>query len=76
MLNRSRISSASISARGITGICRRTASRISGFAGRTADDDDDHVRVADMRGLVPVRDPHADRFQPIRHRETASRRTR
>src|SRR6185312_7127300 len=34
----SRISSASISARGITGICRRAASRTSGFAGRTADE--------------------------------------
>src|SRR5581483_10065601 len=36
--NRNRISSASISARGITGICRRAASRTSGFAGFTADD--------------------------------------
>src|SRR4051812_7282889 len=35
---RSRISSASISARGITGICRRTASTTSTFVGRTADD--------------------------------------
>ena len=36
--NRSRISSASISARGITGIPRREASTISGFDGRTADE--------------------------------------
>ena len=35
---RRRISSASISARGITGTCRRTASTTSGFAGRTADE--------------------------------------
>src|SRR5262249_22875397 len=35
---RSRISSASISARGITGICRRAASTTSGFVGRTADE--------------------------------------
>ena len=36
--NRSRISSASISARGITGIPRRTASAISGFVRFTADE--------------------------------------
>ena len=34
----SRISSASISARGMTGIRRREASTISGFVGRTADE--------------------------------------
>ena len=36
--NRSRISSASISARGITGMPRRCASTTSGFVGRTADE--------------------------------------
>src|SRR6185503_19123125 len=36
--NRSRISSASISARGMTGMPRRVASTTSGFEGRTADD--------------------------------------
>src|SRR5207249_4772137 len=38
MANRRRINSASISARGITGMCRRTASATSGFDGFTADD--------------------------------------
>ena len=38
MPNRSRISSASISARGITGIRRRAASATSGLSGRTADE--------------------------------------
>ena len=38
MPDRSRINSASISARGITGIRRRWASAISGFSGRTADE--------------------------------------
>src|SRR4051794_20007716 len=36
--NRSRINSASISARGMTGICRRVASTTSGLVGRTADE--------------------------------------
>jgi hypothetical protein len=36
--NRMRISSASISARGMTGMPRRVASAISGFVGRTAED--------------------------------------
>ena len=36
--NRSRISSASISARGMTGMPRRFASTTSGFVGRTADE--------------------------------------
>ena len=63
-----RISSASISARGITGICRRAAS--TDLRVRRAHRRRDHhdVRVADVRGVVPVGDANPQRRQPLGHR--------
>ena len=68
MLNRSRISSASISARGITGICRRAASPTSGFVGRTADDTTTTSASPTLRRVVSLRDADAERLEPVGHR--------
>ena len=65
--NRSRISSASISARGITGMPRRVASTISGFAGRTADEKTTTSASPTFAGRVPLEHRDAElRLQPRR----------
>ena len=61
MPNRSRISSASISARGITGIAARARLGDLGVAAADRRRDDDDVGVADVRRRVPDRDAHAER---------------
>src|SRR5580765_3302159 len=64
MLNRSRISSASISARGITGICRRAASRTSTLVGRTADD----TTTTSASPTLPASCPCATRMPSVSSR--------
>ena len=76
MLNRSRISSASISARGMTGICRRPASRTSGFVGLTAEETTTTSASPTFAALVSLRHADSERLQPIGDRRTAFRRTR
>ena len=63
--NRSRISSASISARGITGMPRRAASTISGFDARTADENTTTSASATCAAVVALVHPDAaHRLQP------------
>ena len=45
---------------------RRCASTISGLSGRTADEYDHHVGVADVRGVVPDGHADAERLEPRR----------
>ena len=63
-----RISSASISARGITGMPRRCASASSGIGGTDRRGVDHHVGVAHVRGGMALVDAHAaGGLEPRRH---------
>ena len=66
MLYFRRASSASISARRMTGILRRSASRISGLSSRTAEDVTTTWAVADVLGGVRIEDRRAVPLRAIR----------
>ena len=62
-----RISSASISARGITGMPRERAATTSGLVRPHRRRHDDHVGVADVLGRVAGDDAHAQRLEATGH---------